>query len=389
MRTAPSQLALLLFYLFAFCGEYAIAAERVDPAKAKPSDDGSTLWFDGKTLGVEGKGWKDTELDYSRFPTSAKGKVSGNDYWLSLNSSGIRLRFSTDAPTLQVRWTVTNPELALPHMPATGVSGVDLYAKDKNGQWRFVGNGRPLAISNTAPFILNATDPTAKTRDCMLYLPLYNGIKSIEVGIPKDCTISRPIKSAADGQKPILFYGTSIDQGACASRPGMAASSIVGRQLGVETINLGLNGSGRMEPEIADLLAELDPAVFVLDGLWNMSPEQVAERAAPFVAKLRAKHPATPILLVEDSEVHDLGPTGKSRVLRGIYENLKKSGDKNLYYLSSKDMLGDDSEGTVDGAHPNDLGMMRQAAAFKKAILSVLSDQKLSPPGAGTSHETH
>jgi hypothetical protein len=355
------------------------SADKLDPGKAKPSKDGSILWFDGKDLCIEGKGWGDTEGFYARFPRKAKKTVSGNDYWLSLNSAGLCVRFSTDAPTVQVRWTVTNHALAMPHMPATGVSGVDLYAKAKDGRWRFVGNGRPLAVANTAAFIAPSPPPV----EYMLYLPLYNGTRSIEVGIPTNCSICKPNLSPGKRPKPIVFYGTSIVQGACASRPGMASVAIAGRQLGVEAVNLGLSGSGRMEPEIADLLAELDPSVFVIDSLWNMSPEQVAERVAPFVAKLRAKHPATPILLVEDPSFRDESPTPKGVVLRGIFEKLVAAGDKNLHYLSAKDVLGDDCEGTVDGCHPNDLGMTRQAAAYAKAIAKLLPEQEGRSRGGG------
>jgi hypothetical protein len=345
-----------------------VSAETLDPGKGKLSKDGCTLWFDGKDLRVEGKGWSDTESFYGRFPLKARKTISGNDYWLSLNSAGLCVRFSTDAPTLQVRWRVANHALAMPHMPATGVSGVDLYAKGKDGRWRFVGNGRPMAVANTAAF----APPSASTVEYMLYLPLYNGTRSIEVGIPTGCSLSKPDVSAEKRPKPVVFYGTSIVQGACASRPGMASVAIAGRQLGVETINLGLNGSGRMEPQIADLLAELDPSVFVIDSLWNMSPEQVAERVAPFVAKLRAKRPVTPILLVEDGSFRDESPTPKGIILRGIFEKLVAAGDRNLHYLSSKEMLGDDCEGTVDGCHPNDLGMLRQAAAYTKAVAKLL-----------------
>jgi hypothetical protein len=368
---------LAFFCLFLFGGEHMVSAKNLDPAKAKPSKDGNTLWFDCKDLCVEGKGWNDTESFYSRFPAKARKTVSGNDYWLSTNSAGLCVRFSTDAPTIQVRWTVTSRALALPHMPATGVSGVDLYAKNRGAGWRFVGNGRPLAVSNTAVF----TSPSSPAAEqFLLYLPLYNGTRSIEIGIPKGCSISTPGPRAAAQPKPVVFYGTSIVQGACASRPGMASVAIAGRQLGVETVNLGLNGSGRMEPEIADLLAELDPSVFVLDSLWNMSPEQVAERAASFVAKLRAKHPTTPILLVEDSSFRNESPTPRGVLLRGILDTLTAAGDKNLHYLSGKDMLGDDHEGTVDGCHPNDLGMMRQATAYTKAIAPLLPQQAAQSP---------
>ena len=125
--------------------------------------------------------------------------------------------------------------------------------------------------------------------------------------------------------------------------------------------------------EMADLLTGLDPAVYVLDRLWNMSVEMVSERVEPFVKRLREAHPDTPILLVEDSNVRNLTPTAKGCILRDIYEKLTaEEGIANLYFLANQGMLGGDGEGTVDGCHPNDLGMMRQAAVFTESLVRIL-----------------
>ena len=147
-----------------------VSAEKVDPKKAKASPDGSILWYDCRELAVEGKGWTDTASYYDRLPARAEGKVPPSVWYLSHCSAGLCVRFTTDAPSLEVRWTVASRNLAMPHMPADGVSGVDLYAKDKSGRWRFVGNGQPVAVSNTASF----TPPPGSP--CLVYLPLYNGV---------------------------------------------------------------------------------------------------------------------------------------------------------------------------------------------------------------------
>jgi hypothetical protein len=301
--------ALIILSLLNFGVVTMAFAEKVDPQKATPSADGETLWYDCKDLLIDGKGWTDTETFYARLPAKAKGLAPGNDYNLSLETAGICVHFTTDAPAIQARWTVTKEALAMPHMPATGVSGTDLYALDRGGKWIFVGNGRPLEVTNTVTF------PSFSAEKYLLYLPLYNGVKSLEIGIPKNCTISKPERTPNHNRKPLVFYGTSINQGACASRPGMSCEAIVSRQLDIEVLNLGFNGSGRMEPIMAEWISELDPSVYILDGLWNMSPEQVAERVEPFVAKLRSVHPTTPILLVEDSQYRDI-TTEKGRVLR-------------------------------------------------------------------------
>jgi hypothetical protein len=225
-------------------------------------------------------------------------------------------------------------------------------------------------VTNTATF-----SPPA-SRPCLLYLPLYNGVTSVEIGVPKERKLAGAHPAAGARRKPIVIYGTSITQGGCASRPGMAFPAIVGRQLDTPVINLGFSGSGRMEPEMAELLAELDPSVYVLDCLWNMTPELVSARVEPFVKTLRAARPDTPIVLAEDCSVRNVCPTEKGTILRTIHQRLTAEGIKNLHFLSNRGMLGDDTEGTVDGCHPNDLGMMRQAEVFAKAISPLLPNGK-------------
>lgn len=364
MRATQTKFHLLACLTLFAASSLVFAAE---PAPAGP--DGTTQWYDCKDLLVEGKGWTDTKSFYDRLPAKAEGKVTPSVWGLSHDSAGLCVPFTSDAPSIQVRWTVLKEgSLSMPHMPATGVSGVDLYSKDTSGRWQFVANGRPTATTNTAKFALPAGQP------CLLYLPLYNGVTSVEIGVPKGSTLSPPDPATNKQRKPIVIYGTSITQGGCASRPGMAFPAIVGRQLDTPVINLGFSGSGKAEPEIAELLAELDPSVYVLDCLWNMSPDLVSTRIEPFVKTLRAARPDTPILLVEDCSVRNVCPTEKGKILRTIYERLTVEGVKNLHFLSNEGMLGDDTEGTVDGCHPNDLGMMRQAEAFSKKIALLLAE---------------
>ena len=252
------------------------------------------------------------------------------------------------------------------HMPATGVSGVDLYVKNKAGQWRFVFNGRPFAVSNTF------SRPLPPGEEYLLYLPLYNGVKSVELGVPKGRTLSKPDVAAARRRKSIVWYGDSITQGGCASRPGMAHTAITGRRLDATIINLGFSGSGVMEPAMADLLAELDPSVYVLDTLGNMSVPQVSERVGPFVKKLRAARPHTPILLVEEASLKGTSPTDRGRAAQAACEELRRQGVQGLHFLANDGLLGDDEEGTVDGVHPNDLGMMQHAEVFVRALQPIL-----------------
>ena len=357
------------------------AEQALDTAKAKPSDDGSILWYDVKDLDLEGKGWQETEAYYDRLPAKAKGTVRSAVWNLSRDSAGMCVRFVTDATTIHARWTLTDSSLAMPHMPATGVSGLDLYVKTEDGKWRWLAVGRPKAQTNTARLV---TGIPAGKRQFLLYLPLYNGVSSVEVGVPKGCFLAKGPQRPTPRCNPIVFYGTSITHGGCASRPGMVHTAILGRWLDWEVINLGFSGNGRMESEVAELMAELDPAVYVIDCLPNIGAKDVTERTEPLVKILRQAHPDTPIVLVEDRNYTDAFLVTSKRernqtsqaALRSVFEQMQAKGIKGLYYLPGKDLLGDDGEGTVDSSHPTDLGFMRQSEAFRTVLERALKSSK-------------
>ena len=344
------------------------AAEPVVVDSTQAQAEGDLLWYDCRKLYLEGRGWTDTEGPYDRLPARMQGKAPELDWRFGRCSAGLCVFFSTDAPSFQVRWTLRPVEqLAMVHMPATGVSGLDLYRKLPDGSWRFVNNGRPTGMSNnTASF----TAPP--NSECLLYFPLYNGVESIAIGIPKQNRLLTLDKASLKDRKTVVYYGTSIVQGACASRPGMAFTAMVGRRLNVQIINLGFSGSGKMEPAMASLLAELDPSMFVLDCLWNMTAAEVTERTGPMVKTLRAAHPDTPILLVEEANIANACPTERGVALRAVFNDLTAKGVKNLHLMPSRDVLGDDGEASVDCVHPNDLGMKRQADAVVKTLGPLL-----------------
>lgn len=334
-------------------------------------------WTDIRQLGVEGQGWTDTKAPFDRLPARAEGKVRAAVWGLSRNSAGMHVRFITEATNLHARWSVTSSNLAAPHMAATGVSGLDLYVRTDQGGWRWLAVGKPERQTNELALIRNL--PPGR-REYLLYLPLYNSASRVEIGVPSGAVVGRAGPWGAGTRKPIVFYGTSILHGACASRPGMVHSAILGRRFNFPHINLGFSGNGRMEPELAELLAELDPSVYVLDCLPNMNAAEVSERVEPFVKKLRATHPATPIVLVEDRNYADSFLVAGKRernetnhaALKAAYERLRKAGVKGLHYLEGADLLGDDGEATVDSSHPNDLGFMRQAGAHARVLAPLL-----------------
>ena len=361
------------------------AADPLDPAKAKADPDGKLLWYDIRDLGIEGQGWSDIDSPFDRLPKKAKGVVRDAVWGLSRDSAGMAVRFVTDATTIHARWTLRSERLAMPHMAATGVSGLDLYAKTDDGRLHWLAVGQPKVFPTNQAAL--ASGLPAGNREYLVYLPLYNGVTSVEIGIEKQHRFAKADARPVTHRKPILFYGTSITHGACASRPGMCHPAILGRRFDRPVINLGFSGNGRMEPEVAKLLAELDPCVYVLDCLPNMQAAEVAERTEPFVRTLREAHPTTPILLVEDRSYADSFLIASKRtrnldsraVYRKAYERLTAAGVKHLSYLEGEQLLGDDGDGTVDSSHPNDLGFARQADAMEKVLRPVLKNQLPSP----------
>ncbi len=334
-------------------------------------------WIDARELTVEGQGWTEVRSPYDRLPAKAEGVVRDPVWQLSQDSAGIVIRFRSDAPSITVRWHLTSAELAMPHMPATGVSGVDLYLENEPGQWRWVANGRPGGVENEVRLVANL--PSAE-RHWSLYLPLYNGVKSVAVGVPETATLAAAGPRHSHEERPLVFWGTSITHGACASRPGLVHTAILGRRFDRPVINLGFSGNGQMEPEMAALVAEIDAAVFVIDCLPNLGADQVAERTEPLIRILRQARPETPIVLVEDRSYDDAWLIDEKRrrnessraALRAAYDRLVADGVARLYYLEGAEQLGDDSEATVDSSHPNDLGFRRMADQFEPLLRQAL-----------------
>ncbi|HXX93903.1 MAG TPA: SGNH/GDSL hydrolase family protein [Planctomycetota bacterium] len=335
-------------------------------------------WHDVRDWGIEGKGWTETQRYFDRFPPNAEKSVPAPVWDLSRHSAGMLVRFETDAPAVHARWKLLKAALAIPHMPATGVSGLDLYARDEQGRDRWLAVAKPTQQQMELKLV-DKVDPLpgGKRRLYTLYLPLYNGTESLEIGVDGKASFEGV---APRKEKPIVFYGTSILHGACASRPGMAFPAILGRRFNRPTINLGFSGNGRMEAEVGALLAELDPWLYAIDCLPNMSAEQVAERAEPLVRQLRKARPQTPILLVEDRTFTSApflkgtrdAHAARRAALRAGFDRLTAGGVQGLGYLEGESLLGDDGEGATDGSHPNDLGMVRYADAYEKAIRTLV-----------------
>lgn len=325
-------------------------------------------FYDGQLFTIIGK--YHPEKNYARFPQEYKNKLREAVWGLGQHSAGISIRFRTNASDIIVHWTVLN-DGKMDHMAYTGIKGVDLYAY-VNDMWKYVSTGRVKGKDNEFTMI-KSEDKIF--REYLLNLPLYDGIESLSIGVNTDAEISIPKEKWLIEKKPVVYYGSSIAQGGCASRPGMLFTNILERKMDRSFINMGFSGSGTFDIPVGEAMCEIDAALYVIDCNPNTKTELIYERAVALVKYLKEKKPDVPVLLVEAYYyVNGLGNplesvnAKKNFELQKAYETLKKSGIKQLYYREGKGLIGDDYEGTVDGVHPNDLGMMRIAKGLQPTI---------------------
>lgn len=332
---------------------------------------------------VHNQGWDEDGGNYMRLPLRAKPLVREKLWNLSCESAGLALVFETDADEIYIRYHVSG-DFSMPHMPATGVSGVDLYRMADDGSYDFCFGS--YEFGETVRYSYRTDNRTVGECGYTLYLPLYNKVLWLEVGVPEG-SVFRFIP--ADTRRPIVVYGTSIAQGACASRPGMAWCNILGRMLGVPVVNLGFSGNGKLENELIGLMNELDAQAYVLDCIPNLTEipaDELAGLLKNAVMRIRECHPDTPVLLVEQagysnrktSADHAFRLARANEALEKAFMELAADGVRNIYRLSA-DELGFGPDSWVDYVHPSDLGMMRQAEAVAGVLgLIMKNEQKIA-----------
>lgn len=330
--------------------------------------DTSLEWHDGTTLPLEGKSSQETASPYVRMAAKWQKIVPGPVWAMSHHTTGLHFRFVTDANRFVIRWTTDSAKKSDPFMPPSALTGIDVYGWTKEKGWRFVRNGRLAKTGDAHELDLWWTPG----QPCMIYLPLRSVVKSFSIGLPKGkkITAAPPHRIA----KPVVHYGTSIVHGGCCSRPGLAFAAIEGRLSDVEIINLGFSGAGKMERCMADVLADVDASLYIVDCKWNLSLPLMKERCEPFLRALHAKRPNVPILLCGGCTIsekpHEMDLFAQALVSRLQKEDPKKWG--NLHYLDGVKMLPKDGEATYDFCHPNDYGMMYMGRVYADAIRSIL-----------------
>jgi hypothetical protein len=335
---------------------------------------------------IQGRAWNNDDFEgtYDRLPLRAKSLVRKPVWELSNHSAGINIRFRTDAKKIYVRYTLRHA-LSMPHMPATGVSGLDLYVRDSNKQWSWVKGD--YSFSDTVRWTYSNLDITKPNQigelKYSLFLPLYNSVKWLEIGVERQESLSFVANS---GQKPLVVYGTSIAQGACASRPGMAWASILERRMDCPVVNLGFSGNGTLDREFVDLMSEIDALAYIFDCMpnltsaaWTTKDEtDLLDKITYAVETIRSKFLDTPILFTEHAGFSDRSATRElmiahvNQTLREAFASLKSKGIKKIFLLTREE-IGLDMDGTVDGIHPSDQGMVQYADAYARKIRKILN----------------
>ncbi len=340
-------------------------------------EDASLHWIPLSTANVEVDGlpwYGENGGELFRLPVRLKDTYRKPVWDLAKSPSGGRIRFRTNSTALAIRLEYPEPP-DMSNMHAFGQTGVDLYA---DGVYR----GTAIADKDAKPgkiyeHTYYKNQPRAD-REITLYLPLYMGVKVLGIGLDADARIERARPFAV--AKPIVFYGTSITQGGCASRSGMSYQAILGRLLNADFVNLGFSGNGLGEAELAHAVADIDAACFVMDFAQNNpTVESLKQAYAPFLETIRGKHPDTPILVItpiyaaRESWSRDDRLEGMRELIRHAAAERIAAGDRHIEIVEGTDLLGPArGDGLVDGTHPNDLGFQWMADGLAGRIGKVL-----------------
>ncbi len=331
-------------------------------------------------LEINGLPWfKENGGSLSRLPLRSKSSFRKEVWSLAQCPSGGRIRFRTDAATLSIRLEYDSPP-NMANMQSFGQTGVDLYV---NGNYMVSAVADKDAKKGKIyePILFDFSKQPRTEREITLYLPLYKPVKVVGIGVNPAAKITRAKPFAL--ARPVVFYGTSITQGGCASRGGMSYQALLGRKLNLDFVNLGFSGNGLGEPEMAQAVAEIDASCYVLDfGANHKTFAAMREVYAPFLDALRKSHPTTPIIVMtllhtsRENRLPDLGKEWpeRRRFIEQVVHDHIMAGDKNLFLVDGATLLGSNPDDCfVDGGHPNDLGFYRMAEGLTPVLRQSLS----------------
>ena len=324
---------------------------------------------------LKGVFYEEEAACFARMPSAVAEKVSDGVLTLSKHTAGGRLCFATDSSGLKIE--VAYKDLwIMSHMPLTGSSGFSLFESTEEGE-NFICNLMPISTDKQG-FIAEAKLKGGKMRKYILYFPLYNDVKSLAISLNKGATVY-PINPYRD-KKPILYYGSSITQGGCASRPDTCYQALICKKNRIDFINLGFSGSAKGEEDMVDYLASIDCSIFVCDYDHNApTAEYLQNTHFRLYKRYREKRPKTPILFITKPDLRkDAEGDLRYRIIKNTYHKAKKLGDSLVYFLSGKTFYGKNApaEYAVDGTHPTDYGFRRMAEVIYKKLIRIDEENK-------------
>ena len=310
-----------------------------------------------------------------RVPEKIARTVSPGVHVLSKVSSGGRLRFVTDSPYVAIK-TVQPEKDQLDLMPMTGMVGFDLYVGEGKGA-TYVNTFRPPVTPCEGYESVIDISPVRERRLITIHFPLYGGVNELYIGLKEDSIVEKAEPYAYSTS--FVYYGSSITMGGCATRPGMTYQSILSRRFDADYISLGFSGNALGEREIAQYAASLDMSLFVLDYDHNApNAEHLEKTHEPFFLAVREKHPDIPIIILPRPHAKVTEDDLRVKVIRKTYENAIARGDKNVYYIPSKELMSIcGADGTVDNCHPTDFGFYSMAERISLEIEKIIADGKL------------
>ncbi len=347
--------------------------EKIDEnfAKQKVVTNGEAVYtIPSPSFDMYGVKYDEKQQAFVRMDMDVAAKVSAGVCKLNRHTAGGRLCFSTDSATLKI--TVSYPKLLMMHhMAITGSSGFSLFERTGQGE-EYVAVLMPYATDEKG-FSAAAKLQGGKMREYVLYFPLYQDVSSLQITLDEKARVSRG--KGYRNIAPILYYGSSITQGGCASRPDNAYQALICKRNNIDYINLGFSGSAKAEKEMVAYLGGLNCSLFVCDYDHNaLTAEYLRTTHYPLYQQFRAAQPNTPILFVSKPDIaRDAEGEERLKIIRSTYLKAKRAGDNNVYFLSGKSFYGKKScaEFAVDGCHPTDYGFAVMADKIYKKMCEI------------------
>lgn len=355
------QLLLCLLALAAFCKPYSLMAQA-----------DSVIYTDAATLYIAGKPFK-TINPYQRVDTGRYPAMPAPVKRLLTHSAGLVVCFTSNSTAIYTKWCVNKP-LLYPNMTTINSQGLNLYVQ-KGGKWVFAGVAKPGKQKCTQTVIVQNMEKGDKK--FMLYLPTYNEVNSLAIGVERGSTI-QSLPNVF--KKRIAVYGSSVTQGASASRSGLAYPAMLSRHLGYDFMNIGMSGSAKMEPAVVAMINDVEADAYLLDCIPNASVQQIKDRTLPMVLAIQKAHPGKPIILLNsitreqgfvDQKMGNM-VLAQNKAVDSIAHILIKNHTKDFYFIDVHEFFGTDHEASTDYAHPNDVGFYRFVQNIEPIIANIL-----------------